>query len=221
MKFTRRRLLSVAGVGVASAATFTALSTGSVAYQSSTTVGSEPTIRVDWRETYNGSVVESGGENDGPIFDLGNVLPGDSGTLAFRVTPETEEGGAHATFALELTASTHNTDSEPAAETTADSDIGDAIQTAVWYDTGTFGVEGFGGCDGNRDAAETTLVDGTLRDADIELRDGVPLGGDCLGADQSVCVGIEWSLPASTGNPIQGDSAETRLSFTVEPCELQ
>lgn len=222
MKFTRRRILSSAALGVTAAAGVGALSGDAIAYQQSTTMGSDPTVRVDWRETYNGAVLESGDESaDEPVLNVGNAQPGDSGSLAFRVEPEGGED-ARVTFALAVTENAENGRNEPERKAGDDTpergELGDAVETAVWYDTGSFGVSGLGGCDGDRDAAETTLVDGTLLDADEELAQGVVLGGDCIAADSGVCVGVSWALPSSTGNLIQGDSVGVDLSFTVESC---
>ncbi|QKY21034.1 hypothetical protein B4589_011845 [Halolamina sp. CBA1230] len=225
MELNRRRLLgSVALAGAASVAGLTALTSDAVAYQSSTTVGSDPSVRVDWRETYNGTVVDAGDETtDEPALNVGNAHPGDSGTLAFRVTPENDDQAVSASMSLALTANSENGRNEPersAGDTTTDrGELADALDVAVWYDTGSLGVSGLGGCDGDLDVAETVLVDGSLVDADTALAEGVPLGGDCLDPTSAVCVGISWSLPRSVGNRIQGDSVETSLSFTVEPCD--
>jgi len=225
VKLTRRHLFSSAVVGIsASVTSFAVASSSAIAYQSTTTVGSDPSVRVDWRETYNGSVVDTDDETtDSPVLHIGNAQPGDSGTLAFRVTPEYGDHGANARFSLSLTANRENGLNEPekaAGDTTTDrGELADALDVSAWYDTGSFGVSGLGGCDGNLDVGETTLVDGSLVDADAALAEGVPLGDDCLGPDSAVCVGIAWSLPRSVGNQIQGDSVETSLSFTVEPCE--
>lgn len=224
MKLTRRRLLSSTAIGAAASATgLTLASSDAVAYQSSTTVDDGPALRVEWLETYNGSVVDDGDETTStPALDIGNAQPGDSGSLAFRVTPETDDEGVNARFSLSLTANEENGRNEPeraAGDTTADrGELADALEVAAWYDTGSFGVPGLGGCDGTRDAGETTLVDGSLVDADAVLRDGVPLGGDCIGPDSAACVGISWSLPRGVGNRVQGDSVETALEFTVESC---
>lgn len=225
MKLTRRRLLSTAVVGASVSVTgLTMASSDAVAYQSSTTVDSDPAIRVDWRETYNGSGVDAGdGTTDEPALNIGNAHPGDSGTLAFRVTPEDDDRGVSASMSLALTANNENGRNEPersAGDTTDErGELADALNVAVWYDTGSLGVSGLGGCDGDLDVAETVLVDGSLVDADAALAEGVPLGGDCLDPTSAVCVGISWSLPRSVGNRIQGDSVETSLSFTVEPCD--
>ncbi len=222
MGLSRRRLLgSAALAGATSVAGLAALTSDAVAYQSSTTVGSDPSVRVDWRETYNGAVVDRGDDSNGPVLDVGNAQPGDSGTVAFRVTPDTDQN-ARVWFSLALTANSENGRNEPersAGDATGDrGELADALDVAVWYDTGSLGVLGLGGCDGDRDAAETTLVNGSLVEADEALADGVPLGGDCIASDGGVCVGVSWSLPAETGNRIQGDSVATSLSFTVGSC---
>ncbi|WP_336036690.1 hypothetical protein [Halobacterium yunchengense] len=224
MDLSRRQLLgAVAGAGSAALVGVTALSSNAVAYEQTATVGSDPTVRVDWRETYNGAVREDGDEDaDGPVLHVGNAQPGDSGSLAFRVRPETG-GGARVLFSLAVTENAENGRNEPeraAGDETPDrGELGDALDVAVWYDTGSFGVPGLGACDGDRDTAESTLVDGSLLDADAALADGVRLGGDCLASDDGVCVGVEWALPATAGNRIQGDSVATDLAFTVEPCD--
>jgi len=216
---TRRRLLaSVAATGAASLAGVGALSTDAVAYTDTATVGDGPTVRVDWRTTYNGAVVGDGG--DGPVLAVGNAQPGDSGTLAFRVAGDGTDP-VRVALSLSLVANEENDRIEPereAGDDTATGELADALDVAVWYDTGALGVSGLGGCDGERGVGETTLVDGTLRDADAALADGVRLGGDCLGPDQQVCVGVSWSLPASVGSRIQTDTVETDLAFAVEAC---
>ncbi|MFC3477064.1 hypothetical protein [Halobacterium litoreum] len=218
---TRRRLLaSVAATGAASFAGVGALSEDAVAYTDAATVGDGPAVRVDWRETYNGAVVDDGAAGDGPVLDVGNAQPGDSGALAFRVAGDGTDP-VRVAFSLALTANEENGRIEPereAGDDTPTGELADALEIAAWYDTGAFGVSRLGGCDGERGVGETTLVDGTLRDADAALADGVRLGGDCLGSDQQVCVGLSWSLPASVGSRIQTDSVETDLAFAVEAC---
>lgn len=222
MQFTRRRLLGAAAAGAASVAGVAVTSSDAVAHRSSTTVGSQPSLRVDWTVTYNGAVVEPGSDGDGPVLGIGNAQPGDSGSLAFRVTPESTDERVGAWFSLAVTANEENGRNEPeraAGDDTPDSgELADAVRTAVWYDTGSFGIDGLGGCDGGRYAGEAVLVDGSLTDAGDALADGVRLGGDCIPSDGGVCVGISWALPASAGNRVQGDSVDTALSFTVEPC---
>lgn len=222
MQFTRRQLLAGAAAGATGVAGAAVLSSDAVAHTASATVGSEPSVRVAWTETYNGAVVERGDETaDGPVLGIGNAQPGDSGSLAFRVTPTSDED-VRAWFSLAVTDNAENGRNEPelsAGDETADrGELAGAIETAVWYDAGSFGIDGLGGCDGDRDAGETVLVDGSLTDADDALADGVRLGGDCISSDGGVCVGISWALPSSVGNRVQGDSVDTSLSFTVEPC---
>jgi len=222
VEFSRRRLLGVAAASAASVAGVAAASSDAIAHQSATTLGSEPAVRVEWTETHNGTVVESGSEEDGPVLGVGNAQPGDSGSLAFRVTPESGEAGARVRFSLAVTENAENGRNEPERtagdDTPSRGELADAVETAVWYDTGSLGIGGLGGCDGDRDAAETVLVDGSLAAVDDALADGVRLGGECIPPDGGVCVGLSWALPASTGNRVQGDSVDTTLAFTAEPC---
>lgn len=223
MEWNRRRLLAgMAATGVASVAGLTALTSDAVAYTNATTVGTAPSVRVEWRETYNGDVLETGSETaDGPVLHVDGAQPGDYGTLAFRVSPKSDQESARAVFALSLDANRENGLTEPerkAGDSAKSAELADAVQLTAWFDTGTFDVSQLGGCNANRDGGETVLVDGSLVDADAELADGVVLGGDCLSAGESACVGISWALPSETGNPAQSDSVETSLSFTVESC---
>jgi hypothetical protein len=222
---SRRRLLgSVAATGAVSVTGLGVFASETVAYTDSTTIGTQPSVRIEWRETYNGDVVETGTESaDGPILHVEDVQPGDQGTLAFRVSPA-EDVSARTAFSLSMTENAENGLNEPERKAGDDStgagngELGDALEVVAWFDTGAYGIEGLGGCDATRDPGETTLVDGSLVDADEALSDGVTLGEGCLEPGQSTCVGISWSLPASTGNLVQTDRVGTDLSFTVQSC---
>lgn len=224
MNLPRRRLLAGAGIGAATVLGFPAVSSRAVAYTETTTVGDGPNAQVSWRETYNGAVVDSSDESDGPVLDVANAQPGDSGTVAFNVTANAETS-VRTWFSLAVTANDENGRNEPerkAGDETPDrGELADAIETTVWFDTGSFGVSSFGSCDGTRSPGETVVYDGSLTGATAALGDGVLLADDreCLSGDEGVCVGIAWSLPETTGNRIQGDSVSTALSFTVESCE--
>jgi hypothetical protein len=222
---SRRRLLgSVAATGAVSVTGLGVFASDTVAYTDSTTIGTQPSVQVEWRETYNGDILETSADStDGPVLHIDNVQPGDQGTLAFRVSAA-EDVSARTVFSLAMTENAENGINEPERKAGDDSggpgngELGDALEVVVWFDTGAYGVNGLGGCDGTRDPGEETLVDGSLVDADAALADGVPLGGDCLEPGQSTCVGISWSLPASTGNLVQTDRVGTDLSFTVQSC---
>lgn len=224
MNLSRRRLLAGASIGAATVLGFPAVSSRAVAYTETTTVGDDPSIQISWRETYNGAVIDSSGNGDGPVLDIANVQPGDSGTVAFTVTADAETS-VRPWFSLDVTANDENGRNEPerkAGDETPDrGELADTIETTVWFDTGSFGVASFGGCDGTRSPGETVVYDGPLTGAAAMLGDGILLAdeGECLSGDEGVCVGIAWSLPESTGNRIQGDSVSTSLSFTVESCE--
>jgi hypothetical protein len=221
---SRRRLLAATGIGAATLVGLPAVSSRAVAYTETTTVGDGPRIQVSWRETYNGAVVDSSSESDGPVLDVANAQPGDSGTIAFNVTAD-GESSVRTWFSLAVTANDENGRNEPerkAGDETPDrGELADGIETTVWFDTGSYGIASFGGCDGEKSPGETVVYDGSLTGASAALGDGVLLADDreCLSGDEGVCVGIAWSLPETAGNRIQGDSVSASLSFTVESCE--
>lgn len=225
MDLSRRRLLgSVAATGAVSVTGLGVFATDGIAYTESTTVGTQPSVRIEWRETYNGDIVETGTESaDGPILHIDDVQPGDQGTLAFRVSPA-EDVAARTTFSLSMTGNAENGINEPerkagdASTGEGNGELADALDLVVWFDTGAYGVERLGGCDATHDPGETTLVDGSLVDADAALNDGVLLGEECLGIDESTCIGISWALPEATGNLVQTDRIGTDLSFAVQSC---
>jgi hypothetical protein len=222
---SRRRLLgSVAATGAVSVTGLGLFAGDGIAYTDSTITQTQPSVRIEWRETYNGDVVETGTESAaGPILHIDDVQPGDYGTLAFRVTPA-ENVAARTAFSLELTENAENGINEPerkAGDNSAgpgNGEVAEALQVDAWFDTGVYGVEQLGGCDATHDPGETTLVDGSFLDAHDALVDGVTLGEGCLEPDESACVGISWALPASTGNVVQTDRIGTDLSFTVQSC---
>ncbi|MEF8773053.1 hypothetical protein [Halodesulfurarchaeum sp.] len=223
MTLSRRRLLAATSIGAATVLGFPAVSSRALAYPETTTVGDAPSAQISWRETYNGAVVDSSDAGGGPVLDVSNAQPGDSGTVAFSVTPDTETS-IRTWFSLAVTANDENGRNEPerkAGDETPDrGELADAIKTTVWFDTGSFGVSSFGGCNGTRSPGETVVYDGSLTGAGAALGDGVLLADEreCLSGDEGVCVGVAWSLPESAENRIQGDGVSTSLSFTVESC---
>lgn len=229
---SRRRFLGlVTGVG-ATAVGFGAFTDRGVAYTNDATMTTEAGIdlQVAWRAEYNGAVVESRDDPEALPLALGNVLPGDSGALSFRVALADSEPGA-----ATVTATFDNTDADgapvnaengrnqpelEAGDTTPhEGELLDAIRARVWADVGVLGVSFLGACDGDADATEV-IASGSLRDVLAEFRDGVPVSrGGCLSAEEAACVGLEWWVDASTGNQIQGDSVDLSLAFTATECE--
>lgn len=229
---SRRRLLRDLGIaGVATSSLAFVTSRGSVAYTESAVTQTEAgaDLRIEWAETYNGSVLESGATDpdpETPIVSLTNVLPGDEGTLALRVTMETASP-ADQTYAItmlsELVGEAENGVTEPEAKagdvTPDQGELGDNLHVQVWYDDGLLG-----GCDGAKDIDERVVAEGSLRAVASVLSSGVPLvtsGGDgCFGEGDAVCLGLRWSLPdgGPADNVYQSDSATIDLSFGAIEC---
>jgi hypothetical protein len=138
-----------------------------------------------------------------PALDVGNALPGDSGTLSVGlfVAPDSESGRIW--MRLEG----------------GDGSLGEAVGIRMWYDTGIFGV---GGCQGaeNGTAVDTitpgnaTLATpGQLADG-IEINPGIFDNGEINPGDR-VCVALAWSLPIDVGNDLQNASTDFELGFVA------
>lgn len=232
---TRRQLLASSAVVATSAVGLKAFVGQSVALTDSTTAGR---LRYRWRETYNGSVRTDteffGGDTPGPRLSVGNVLPGDRGTLTLAV----EHAEPDDPLALTLSAREYEnhengvTEPESAAgdtDGTGDSgELGRSIRAALWYDEGVLGVEGFGGQNASKEPSERLVAPaatGSLDDVAAALDGGVALApnrlandDDCLGAEEAIVVTLGWELPESVGNVIQGDSVSFCLAVTAEYC---
>ena len=188
----------------------------------------EEILQVAWYEEYNGQTVErQGGGSEtnastvldpdedpayvpdaaGPVISISNVLPGDSGRLVvgLRATEDVR---------IDVAASVTSTDNgqvEP--EPNGQGELDDAIQAELWHDTGS--VFGLGGCDGNNGIGDQSIDTGSI---------GEVLGGldrtlvDCLEAESRRCMGLDWSLPATTGNEAQSDGMGFDLVFRARSC---
>ncbi|NGM70738.1 hypothetical protein G6M89_17285 [Natronolimnobius sp. AArcel1] len=180
----------------------------------------------DWRETYNGATLTPLDDSDGtasssePGISVGNVLPGDSGSLSVRLRLESEDSSLAVvpSMAFDLASG----ESSP---------LQAFINGSVWYDGGLLGISAFGGDNGEQDLGESLVhpeADGTLEDLAAVFRDGIDLtgtperlGGRCLesGGD-GVTVTFGWSFPPDQPNinAAQGDSLEFDLSFDATQC---
>ncbi|WP_281193559.1 hypothetical protein [Halorubrum sp. F4] len=233
---SRRRLLAGVGGGVTAAVAGLALSTGgSRAYTDTIQLQTETIegLVVDWRETYNGTVLTdttATPEPSGPAIALGNVLPGDAGSLSIRLRIETDgsdgdgSDGSGAIPAIEPTLSfSLGDDVEP-------SPLREFIDAAVWYDTGLFDVDALGSDNAERDPGEGLVhpdASGTLGDVEDALAGGVALdaspntpGASCLDADGAVTVTFGWSFPPNREgiNAVQGETIEFDLTFDAAQC---
>lgn len=230
---SRRKLLAgVASCGVASVVGLTVFTSGSRAFPETTRLQTDSIegIMLDWRETYNGTILTdttdgtATGSPTGPAISLGNVLPGDSGSLSVRLRLDTEEEGAgdlevETAIQFEMTGDLQS----PGLQ--------EFISAAVWYDTGLFGVEAFGRNNGERDPGEQLVhpdAEGTIEDVTNALSDGVtldttptsPFEAPCLSGTDEVTVTFGWWFPPDQENinAVQGDSVDFDIRFDAERC---
>lgn len=213
-------------------------------YTFAATQEEQEALRVAWYETYNGRPLESQGNHTtanvsetldpeespvyiddapGPVIQLGNVLPGDSGRLnvgleAVATDPVT------ITMAGSLDANEENAVTEPelvAGDVTPDGELAASLEMTVWRDSGLDTVGGFGACEGTQGAGEETIGSGTLETVLRKFENGVQLV-DCLGSQsRTYCIGVDWHLPIETTNQVQFDGVEFTLAFAPSLCEEQ
>jgi len=165
-------------------------------------------LEVDWRETYNGEVLEdtrseSTYTEDGAVVSLGNVLPGDVGTVSFRLrNPDDDDTSTTVTpeLSLDLLGTAENGVVDPereAGDTTDGADEGelqDYLETKIWYDEGLATFDVLGGDNATQDAGEslvTSDAEGTLAEVAGAV-DAVSLGE--LSPGDEVTVAFRWEF---------------------------
>ena len=141
---------------------------------------------------------------DHPAVDIGNLLPGDEGTLSVGlfVEPDSESGRAWMRL-----------------DSGAGSQLSEAIEVAVWYDTGIFGI---GGCQGAENGptidtitpAGATLADPGVLSEGIEINSGVFDNG-VIEPGERVCVALSWAFPTGSGNELQDSLTTFDLEFVA------
>ncbi|WP_251343718.1 SipW-dependent-type signal peptide-containing protein [Haloplanus halophilus] len=179
---------------------------------------------------------------DGPILDVEDVKPGDSGSISFSLHLFDNpgyiwlDGGLVEARENDVT-DPERTDDEEAGSpsevaTSLDNDVEllDEIRVTVWYDT-----DG----DAEVDADEAVLLGGnedptanpTLRQV-LDLLStgyGVPLDGTgavdagaadraCFENSTTYYVGFRWELPVDHANEVQSDGVSFDVGFYAEQC---
>lgn len=224
LNLTRRKMLSAVGVTGAAIGGAGLITEPSVTYAETTQieVGSA-TLEVDWRETYNGeveedttdpNVVDSDGKNDRVIY-LPNVLPGDVGTLSFRLR-NVSSAQVDPELSLNLVGTAENGITEPERKAGDESpDTGELqthIDASLWEDTGILGIDGFGADNATQDLGEPNIADGTLKDVAKSV-DGYSLGPLSANGGQ-VSVAFRWEFADTADiNIAQGDSVGFRFEL--------
>ena len=191
------------------------------------------TDRVVVEQTYRDQFADSPNfAVEGPIIDLDDVKPGDSGSVTYSIHLFDEPG--YVWLGGSLDANSEGAVVEPELDAAAEDDPGDGssagelpetIEVTLWYDDGDEELES------DETPPERPLVfEGTLGELLAAVDDGLPLDGnpataerDCFpqdqpGDEQVRYLGFEWTLPASVGNVVQGDSVTFDLTFAAVQC---
>jgi hypothetical protein len=169
----------------------------------------------------------------GPVVDVANALPGDSGTLVVGLTVADDPGAVWFRPRVPSVLPdgtpnfTENGRTEPEVKAGDESDdrgeLQDALELTVWYDTGVLNSGVGGACNGEPDPGEQVLASGTLTEVVDRLAGGVRLQtglfGSCLESDRPRCLGVRWAIPGGAGNEIQSDAVGLDLQFVATACE--
>ncbi len=209
-------------------------------------------LRIAWYERYNGSFVGNhAGTNDdldatldpdsgpayvdeatfvtdvaGPVVSVGNVLPGDSGTLVVGLEVVNDDGAEplDVWFRGSVTDDAENGVNGPeraAGDFTSDGELDDAATVEVWRDGSPLGT-----CNGRKEfdesleaplVASASVADAFAPTADAGDADGL-LALDCVQPGALQCVALRWALPADADNRAQGDSVAFDFAFVGGPC---
>lgn len=256
MGYTRRDVLAGIGGGSLAVGGFTLTQRprrfAQYTYAAPDDDTSDGLLRVAWYETYNGAFVENhAGASDGadatldpgtapayveeatlvtdvsgPVIAMGDVLPGDSGTLVvgLEVVGETTTP-LDVWFHASTTVDADNRVNEPeqvAGDTTPDDgELDDETLVELWVDDSPLG-----GCNGVLDVDEslrTPLVArAPIGDAFAPTSDAGDADGrrvfECLEPGALRCIALSWELPKSASNRIQGDSLGFDFAFAGTGC---
>lgn len=233
LDFSRRQILTaLGGTGLATFTGFAFATGDSIRYtQSSSHRCSDYTLDAEWRETYTSdggtSLFEdttdpgSGSEADDPaIIHIDNILPGDRGTVSFKLTADKETSGADddvtPTLGLNLDGTAENgiSDAEDeAGDTSANTgELQEKLKIKIWNNGGFLGVDMLGADDLDQDLGEPTIIEGTLAEVATNLN-AEDLGTIDSTTDESISVTLRWEFPDSSDvNVTQTDS----VTFTLD-----
>jgi len=167
--------------------------------------------------TVQGNADVANGEQAPVGFEIGDVKPGDDGTLEYCFS--IVNNPAHLWAGGELTANDENTVTEPEASADAenndpngsiegDGELADAIQVTL------------GSC-GDADVPGLP-IQGTLAEVLDQLNEEGAYLGVFDGGDSSEeptderCICLEWEVPTDVGNEIQSDSVAFDVIFHAE-----
>ena len=256
MELTRRELLAGIGGGTLAVGGLTlgrrTPAFGQYTYAAPDDDTADGAVRVAWYETYNGAFLENhAGTSDGfdatldpgtapayvteatyvtdvsgPVVSVGNVLPGDRGTLVVGLEVVDSEAAEPTDIWVRgsLTADGEHGRNGPelgAGDTTDDDgELDEVAFVELWRDGSPLGT-----CNGRKEfdeELEAAIVERAPfgvafgSSADVGDADGV-LALEGLAVGSLRCVALAWDLPDGTDNRAQGDSLGFDLSFGAVP----
>ncbi|ELY60349.1 hypothetical protein C491_03605 [Natronococcus amylolyticus DSM 10524] len=127
---------------------------------------------------------------NGVAFGFDGLEPGASGTETLEITVE----GNAARLWL-------RTDCPPEVDP-----LGAVLEVTLRYDPAC------------RSGSGDTLFDGSLNDLRLAFADGLRLDDDCIDGDETVCLTLEWALPADGSDGLAGLSSDLHLEFFAQQC---
>lgn len=250
--FTRRQMLSFGATGLGFLGLGGGLRAvylpGEVEHDRVTVAQSDDgTLVVEWKEWYNDSEVEpdSGRSSENkPIVTIDNALPGDSGSVSFRLHAQSEtESDFELLMRMHATegAFSENGRTEPeivAGDSGPPGELQEFVSVTGWYDMNGM-IDTADSCNGVRDIGErfidanpsgdTQQVDGdTLADVTSSAMlgewtqlDGEPGSADTLeclpvGEDNAICLGLAWELPDDLPGVDDNIIQTDSAEFTIE-----
>jgi len=234
---TRRKMLAgLGGAGAVSVVGIGVGTKGSVQYTSAQSTETCPDfiLNADWRETYTrdgqttlleNTTAQSGGptgtENTASepgIIRLENILPGDRGTVGFRIRAEQDNSAGNTDVTPELSINIredaengiNNPEQEANDTSPNDGELDEFLDAKVWNDDGLFGdllgVDDLGAENLEQNITEPTISEGSLRDVANNVNDE-ELGTINSTTDESVAVAFRWEFADDANiNVTQGDS---------------
>ena len=236
LDINRRRLLGVlGGTGVAAYLGLGYATGDSVRYTYASSHSCDGyTLDAEWRETYtrNGetTLLENTTSSDGTapggssIIQLSNVLPGDRGTVSFRVTADKTNTDASdtvsPTLGFEIVETAENGIIDPeqeAGDTTENTgELQEYLDLTIWENTGILGVDALGADNLSQEITEPTIAEGTFAEVADSLNNET-LGTIDTDGDDSVSVTLRWEFTDSEDiNETQTDSVTFDLNIGCE-----
>ena len=232
LDINRRRLLGVlGGTGVATYLGLEHATGDPVRYTYASSHSCDGyTLDAEWRETYTrddettlleNTMSSDGVEPDEPsIIQLSNVLPGDRGTVSFRLTADRTNTDVNDTvsptlsFDIVETAENGLIDPEEEAGDTTENtgELQEYLDLTIWENTGILGVDALGADDLTQQIGEPTIAEGTFAEVADTLNNET-LGSITTDSDDSVSVTLRWEFADDAGiNVTQTDS----VTFTLD-----